>query len=81
MARYPRYATTVIGAYSVPDWNEALDLASFLFRLTSAGGPSHGWRSATPTLWHIRSGNRGRLPHQESGTSQHGGHLASNFPH
>jgi 5-methyltetrahydropteroyltriglutamate--homocysteine methyltransferase len=23
--RYPKYATTVIGAYSVPDWYEALD--------------------------------------------------------
>ncbi len=25
MARYPKYATTVIGAYSVPDWFEPLD--------------------------------------------------------
>jgi 5-methyltetrahydropteroyltriglutamate--homocysteine methyltransferase len=25
MVRYPKYATTVIGAYSVPDWFEALD--------------------------------------------------------
>ncbi|WP_088346896.1 MULTISPECIES: hypothetical protein [Rhodomicrobium] len=25
MQRYPKYATTVIGAYSVPDWFEALD--------------------------------------------------------
>jgi 5-methyltetrahydropteroyltriglutamate--homocysteine methyltransferase len=25
MSRYPRYATTVIGAHSVPDWYEALD--------------------------------------------------------
>ncbi len=25
MLRYPKYATTVIGAYSVPDWYEALD--------------------------------------------------------
>jgi 5-methyltetrahydropteroyltriglutamate--homocysteine methyltransferase len=25
MPRYPRYATTVIGAHSVPDWYEALD--------------------------------------------------------
>jgi len=25
MPRYPKYATTVIGAYSVPDWYEALD--------------------------------------------------------
>jgi hypothetical protein len=25
MARYPKYATTVIGAYSVPDWFESLD--------------------------------------------------------
>ena len=25
MSAYPRYATTVIGAHSVPDWFEALD--------------------------------------------------------
>jgi 5-methyltetrahydropteroyltriglutamate--homocysteine methyltransferase len=25
MVRYPKYSTTVIGAYSVPDWYEALD--------------------------------------------------------
>src|ERR1700733_9684740 len=25
MINYPKYATTVIGAYSVPDWYEALD--------------------------------------------------------
>ena len=25
MSRYPRYATTVVGAHSVPDWYEALD--------------------------------------------------------
>src|SRR5215204_4502158 len=25
MVRYPKYATTVIGAHSVPDWYEALD--------------------------------------------------------
>jgi len=31
MVRYPRYATTVIGAHSVPDWYEALD------RLLSVG--------------------------------------------
>ena len=30
MTRYPKYATTVIGAYSVPDWYESLDrLMSF----------------------------------------------------
>ena len=31
MPKYPKYATTVIGAYSVPDWYEALD------RLVSVG--------------------------------------------
>jgi hypothetical protein len=31
MPRYPKYATTVIGAHSVPDWYEALD------RLVSVG--------------------------------------------
>jgi hypothetical protein len=25
MIRHPKFATTVIGAYSVPDWFEALD--------------------------------------------------------
>jgi 5-methyltetrahydropteroyltriglutamate--homocysteine methyltransferase len=36
MVRYPRYATTVIGAYSVPDWYEALD------RLVAVGHLSLG---------------------------------------
>jgi 5-methyltetrahydropteroyltriglutamate--homocysteine methyltransferase len=36
MVRYPKYATTVIGAYSVPDWYEALD------RLVSVGQLSMG---------------------------------------
>src|ERR1700722_7534375 len=36
MVRYPKYATTVVGAYSVPDWYEALD------RLVSAGHLSMG---------------------------------------
>jgi 5-methyltetrahydropteroyltriglutamate--homocysteine methyltransferase len=36
MMRYPRYATTVIGAYSVPDWYEALD------RLVAVGQLSMG---------------------------------------
>jgi 5-methyltetrahydropteroyltriglutamate--homocysteine methyltransferase len=36
MFRYPKYATTVIGAYSVPDWYEALD------RLVAVGQLSMG---------------------------------------
>jgi 5-methyltetrahydropteroyltriglutamate--homocysteine methyltransferase len=36
MARYPKYATTVIGAYSVPDWFEPLD------RLLAVGQLSMG---------------------------------------
>jgi 5-methyltetrahydropteroyltriglutamate--homocysteine methyltransferase len=36
MIRYPKYATTVIGAYSVPDWYEALD------RLVAVGQLSMG---------------------------------------
>jgi 5-methyltetrahydropteroyltriglutamate--homocysteine methyltransferase len=36
MIRYPEYATTVIGAYSVPDWYEALD------RLVAVGQLSMG---------------------------------------
>src|SRR3984885_6965100 len=36
MVEYPRYATTVIGAYSVPDWYEALD------RLVAVGHLSMG---------------------------------------
>jgi 5-methyltetrahydropteroyltriglutamate--homocysteine methyltransferase len=34
MVAYAKYATTVIGAYSVPDWYEALD------RLVAVGQPS-----------------------------------------
>jgi len=29
MSKYPKYATTVIGAHSVPDWYEALDRLVF----------------------------------------------------
>src|SRR3954447_17227351 len=36
MVPYPKYATTVIGAYSVPDWYEALD------RLVAVGQLSMG---------------------------------------
>jgi 5-methyltetrahydropteroyltriglutamate--homocysteine methyltransferase len=36
MARYPKYTTTVIGAYSIPDWYEALD------RLVAVGQLSMG---------------------------------------
>ena len=36
MIRYPKYATTVIGAHSVPDWYEALD------RLVAVGQLSMG---------------------------------------
>jgi 5-methyltetrahydropteroyltriglutamate--homocysteine methyltransferase len=36
MVEYPKYATTVIGAYSVPDWYEALD------RLVAVGQLSMG---------------------------------------
>jgi 5-methyltetrahydropteroyltriglutamate--homocysteine methyltransferase len=36
MVRYPKYTTTVIGAYSVPDWYEALD------RLVAVGQLSMG---------------------------------------
>jgi 5-methyltetrahydropteroyltriglutamate--homocysteine methyltransferase len=36
MVTYPRYSTTVIGAYSVPDWYEALD------RLVAVGQLSMG---------------------------------------
>ena len=36
MLRYPKFATTVIGAYSVPDWFEALD------RLVAVGQLSMG---------------------------------------
>ena len=39
MIRYPKYATTVIGAHSVPDWYEALD------RLVAVGQLSMGARS------------------------------------
>src|SRR3984885_4776305 len=34
MVRYPKYATTVIGAYSVPDWYESLDRLMAVGQLT-----------------------------------------------
>lgn len=34
MSRYPKYTTTVIGAYSVPDWYEALDRLVAVGQLT-----------------------------------------------
>jgi len=36
MTRYPAYATTVIGAYSVPDWFEALDRLMAVGQLSMA---------------------------------------------
>ena len=41
MSRYPKYATTVIGAHSVPDWYEALD------RLVAVGPALDGGRWPT----------------------------------
>jgi 5-methyltetrahydropteroyltriglutamate--homocysteine methyltransferase len=36
MSRYPKYATTVIGAHSVPDWYEALDRLVAMGQLSMA---------------------------------------------
>ena len=50
MIRYPKFATTVIGAYSVPDWFEALD------RLVAVGQlPS---RNSRPGTCRYRCGDR-----------------------
>jgi len=42
--KYPKYATTVIGAHSVPDWYEALDrlVAVGQLSMASMGTPSSG---------------------------------------
>ncbi len=56
MTAYPKYATTVIGAYSVPDWYESLDrlvavgqlsmgaMADAQFRASAGGDPRSGNR-------------------------------------
>ena len=45
MVRYPRYATTVIGAHSVPDWYEALDRLVAVGQLSMAAMADAQYRS------------------------------------
>jgi 5-methyltetrahydropteroyltriglutamate--homocysteine methyltransferase len=46
MLRYPKYATTVIGAYSVPDWYEALDRLLAVGQLSMASMTDAQYRAS-----------------------------------
>ena len=46
MARYPKYATTVIGAHSVPDWYEALDRLVAVGQLSMASMADAQYRAS-----------------------------------
>jgi 5-methyltetrahydropteroyltriglutamate--homocysteine methyltransferase len=46
MAKYPKYATTVIGAHSVPDWYEALDRLVAVGQLSMASMADAQYRAS-----------------------------------
>src|ERR1700704_958435 len=46
MIRYPKYATTVIGAHSVPDWYEALDRLMAVGQLSMASMADAQYRAS-----------------------------------
>src|ERR1700682_2746081 len=46
MPRYPKYATTVIGAFSVPDWYEALDRLVAVGQLSMASMTDAQYRAS-----------------------------------
>jgi 5-methyltetrahydropteroyltriglutamate--homocysteine methyltransferase len=48
--KYPKYATTVIGAYSVPDWYEALDPLVSVGQLSTASMADALFRSSEAAL-------------------------------
>lgn len=50
MARYPRYATTVIGAHSVPDWFEALDRLMAVGQLSMSSMSDAQFRSTQAAI-------------------------------
>ncbi len=50
MSRYPKYATTVIGAYSVPDWYEALDRLVAVGQLSMASMTDAQFRASQAAI-------------------------------
>jgi len=50
MANYPKYATTVIGAHSVPDWYEALDRLVAVGQLSMASMADAQFRSTEAAI-------------------------------
>jgi 5-methyltetrahydropteroyltriglutamate--homocysteine methyltransferase len=48
--KYPKYATTVIGAYSVPDWYEALDRLVSVGQLSMASMTDAQFRSSEAAI-------------------------------
>ena len=50
MSRYPKYATTVIGAYSVPDWFEPLDRLMAVGQLAMASMADAQFRASQAAL-------------------------------
>ena len=52
MPRYPKYATTVIGAHSVPDWYEPLDRLMAMGQLAMPSMADAQYR-VTDFVWSI----------------------------
>src|ERR1700734_2032920 len=50
MVSYPKYATTVIGAYSVPDWYEALDRLVAVGQLSMASMADAQFRASEAAI-------------------------------
>jgi 5-methyltetrahydropteroyltriglutamate--homocysteine methyltransferase len=50
MVRYPKYTTTVIGAYSVPDWYEALDRLVAVGQLSMAAMADAQYRAGEAAI-------------------------------
>ncbi len=50
MIRYPKYATTVIGAHSVPDWYEPLDRLLSFGQLSMASMGDAQYRSTQAAI-------------------------------
>lgn len=51
MVKYPKYATTVIGAYSVPDWYEALDRLVAVGQLSLAAMADAQYRAGEAAIF------------------------------
>ena len=57
MAKYPKYATTVIGAHSVPDWYEALDRLVAVGQLSMASMADAQFRSRPDDILQLQTRN------------------------